>query len=443
MKPTDEQTRTPRPATSLRHGPQRVSKALALTGVLALSTFAADDPLARTKALLASGSENVRIVGFGDSITGIYYHTGSHRAWPAMLKIALERVYPKAQIEMTNAGRSGHTTTAGLKRIEKDVLSKKPHLVVVMFGMNDLAFDAKGRSPEQLEAIRKRYQGNLGSIIDQCRGVGAEVLLCTPNSIYPEGVPRRPVERIAEYARAMRDLGGEKGVPVADGYAAYEELRTTNRRAWMLCMSETIHPSMAGHKLFAETMAATISGKRISLKDVPPVGPGLPHVRKLLAAQKPIRIVAPEPYAAAAAEMLKAAGAPDVQVTPWPAEGQTLLAMQTWAQKHVRAAKPNLVLVAVPDSALLPGYDEEKLIRAYSWVVNWSLAFGRSQWDVVGILPSVSNASGRSEPALATDALARQIILGHDVPVIERAQGDSASASRIVQGWLQTQLKGQ
>ncbi|MCK5801416.1 MAG: lysophospholipase, partial [Lentisphaeria bacterium] len=364
-----------------------------------------------------------------------------HRAWPAMLKIALESVYPKARIEMTNAGRSGHTTAAGLKRIERDVLSKKPHLVVVMFGMNDLAYDAKGKTPERIEAIRKQYQRNLGSIIDQCRGVGAEVLLCTPNPIYPEGVPKRPVERIAEYADAMREVAREKGVPVADGYAAFEQLRAKDQRAWMLCMSETIHPSMAGHKLYAETMAEAIEGKPVSLKHAGPIEPGLPHVRTLLAARKPIRLVAPQPYADTVAEVLRKLGAPDVQITPWPTEGQTLLAMQVWAQKHVRAAKPDLVLVAVPDSALAAGYDDEKLIRAYSWIVNWSLYFGRSQWDVVGVLPSISTLEKRAGQAVQNDTLARGLILGHDVPVIERLAGDQSPAPQILEQWFQEQLR--
>ena len=83
--------------------------------------------------------EPVRIVCFGDSITGAYYHTGGVRAWCDMLGIALERTYPKARVEIVNAGISGNTTVQGLSRIDKDVLDKQPHLVVVMFGMNDVA----------------------------------------------------------------------------------------------------------------------------------------------------------------------------------------------------------------------------------------------------------------------------------------------------------------
>ena len=55
-----------------------------------------------------------------------------------MLGIALGKVCPKASVKMFNAGSSGNNTRAGLARMDRDVLSHKPHLVTVMFGMNDV-----------------------------------------------------------------------------------------------------------------------------------------------------------------------------------------------------------------------------------------------------------------------------------------------------------------
>ncbi len=49
-------------------------------------------------ASLATGQRPVKIVGFGDSITGVYYHSGGRRAWTEMLGLALQRVYPQAKI---------------------------------------------------------------------------------------------------------------------------------------------------------------------------------------------------------------------------------------------------------------------------------------------------------------------------------------------------------
>src|ERR1051325_8650899 len=91
--------------------------ALSLAALTVLTAVAnAEGPSPSVDALLKrlSAGEPTRIVCFGDSITGAYYHTGGERAWCDMLGLALQRVYPQARLEMINAGISGNTTAAGL-----------------------------------------------------------------------------------------------------------------------------------------------------------------------------------------------------------------------------------------------------------------------------------------------------------------------------------------
>ena len=176
-------------------------------------------------ALLEAGAEPVRIVCFGDSITGVYYHTGGRRAYPDMVGIALGRIYPSAPVAVINSGISGNTTEAGLQRIESDVLARRPHLVTVMFGMNDVA-----RLPAEA------YQRNLHDIAAQCAGAGAEVVLCTPNSVYPED-DSRSMEALAQFAGIVREVAAARNLPVADCWRAYEDLRARDRRAWQLLLS--------------------------------------------------------------------------------------------------------------------------------------------------------------------------------------------------------------
>ena len=67
---------------------------------------------------------------------------------------------------MINAGISGHTSAQGLARIDADVIAKKPDLVVVMFGMNDVC-----------RADLDTFRANLREIIVRCRKAGAAVVL--------------------------------------------------------------------------------------------------------------------------------------------------------------------------------------------------------------------------------------------------------------------------
>ena len=404
---------------------------------LVVCSAAAQHALQQTRNLLTTG-ESIRIVCFGDSITGVYYHTGGRRAWSDMLGIALQRLYPKAQLQVINAGVSGNTTDAGLARMERDVLFHKPHLVVAMFGMNDMAFDAKQMSDAQVAEKQSHFGNNLREIVRRCRAAGSEVILCTPNSIYPDAVPRRPVERLAKYANEVRSVAAETQVPCVDCYAAYEKLRASEPTSWMLLMSETIHPNLNGHKLFAEAIAHILGGKRLSLSDVVPNHPYIQRTMNLLRQNKPIRVIAMEPYDSLVPRALQRLNPRcEVKSVCWPTSGKTLAELETWG-KAVRGQKPDLVVVAVPPTVSAPA-EIEPFIRSYSWIVNWALPFGRNEWDVVAILPSARAAAVPADQAERFLNIARSIILGHDVPCIERARDDRTTPEDLLLRWFEAQ----
>jgi lysophospholipase L1-like esterase/pimeloyl-ACP methyl ester carboxylesterase len=356
----------------------------------------------RTHQLLTDAKEPVRIVCIGDSITGLYYHSGGMRAYPEMLQIALQKLHPKAKVIVRNAGISGDTSKGGLARLERDVLAHKPHLVTIMFGMNDL-----------VHVPAADFVTNMKQIIQRCRDAGAEVVLCTQNSIVNS--PQRPVAKLAEYSRAIRDLAKAESLGLADCFAAYEAVRAKDPLEWNLLLSDAIHPNMDGHKLFAETIAKTITGKDVSLRDEPPPPNPLAHTFKLLGEGKPITVLAMPPYDQQIEPALKKLH-PEAQITvkPWPTEGKTLAELET-AAKAVRAMKPNLVLIAVP------GHLIEKTPQAfhqqYAWIMNWSLSFGLQEWDVVVALPDKAETSHAD--------LARRLVRAQDLSFIDPASGNS------------------
>jgi len=375
--------------------------------------------LASVLASLENGDTAVRVVCFGDSITGVYYHTGGRRAWCDMLGIALGKAYPKAQIQMVNAGISGHTTSQGLARMDKDVLSHKPELVVVMFGMNDVV-----RTDPQ------KFEANLRTIVRRCRESEAAVVLCTPNSVYPN--PTRPMTRLAQFAQIVRDVAKDMSVPLADCFAAYEDTRREDVTKWQLFMSETIHPGMNGHKFFAEVIAESISGKPVSLADAEPPADSLQFTLKRLSENQPVNVIAMPPFDRIVPDALRSLY-PDakIRVTTWPVQDQSLAAIEQWS-KGIRKQRPHLVVVAVPGDR--EAEDEETFIRQYAWVLNWSVDFGIARWDLLPILPSVTGAltDGQRE----REQLARQVVMGMDTRWMERKDGDTRPREEIVSEWI-------
>lgn len=375
--------------------------------------------LANVSNSLESGEATVRAVCFGDSITGVYYHTGGRRAWCDMLGIALSKIYPKAQIQMINAGISGHTTSQGLARMEKDVLAHKPQVVVVMFGMNDV-----------VRTKVEQFEANLRTIVRRCRESGAAVVLCTPNSVYPN--PTRPMTRLTQFAQIVRDVAADMSVRLADCFAAYEEIRQKDVTRWRLLMSETIHPGMNGHKLVAEVIAETISGQRVSLADEEPPADALRFTLTRLAKGQPVNVVAMSPFDKIVPDALRELyPKAEIHVTTWPVQNQSLAAMEQWS-KSIRKQRPHLVVVALPGDR--EAEDEETFIRQYAWVLNWSAHFGLARWDLLPILPSVT--SGLTSEQRERERLARQIIMGMDTRWMERKDGDARPPEEIVSEWI-------
>lgn len=402
-----------------------------MTLAISIATAAAAPSLApKTAERLAAGQET-RIVVFGDSITGIYYHSGSLRAWPEMLQLALHQLYPATEITVFNAGISGHTTDRGLQRIQQDVLDRKPHLVVVKFGMNDLAY---GAVDAVTDANRKeRYAANLANIVAQCRGIGAEVILCSPNSVYPEAAPQRPPARLGEFAEIVRAQGQALGVPVVDVYSHWEQVRHDDLARWRFLMSETIHPSMAGHKCIAGWVANAISGREISLADVPP--PPLTAARFVaqLRADKPVSAIVAEPLVEPFREVVLARyPKAELTITPWPIADHDLAAIEAWSKEN-RKRTPDLVVISLPPTALLVK-DEEAYVRSSAWVVNWSLPFGPHGWTALGVATSAWHPELTAEQQRG-EAVFAKVVSAHDLEWLA-----GKTPTDLLQNWLAAQI---
>ena len=398
---------------------------LVLTGILSATSVAhSEETTPKTVAAVAEDLKSgkpVRIVAFGDSITGgiLPYR------WPSRLGRYAQGRFGKKRIlaprsRWFNAGISGHTSTQGLARIERDVLAKKPDLVVVMFGMNDV-------TRKNIDQFEK----NLHEIVRRCRAAGAAVVLSTPNSVY-ENNPR-PIARLAEYAEVVRKLAKEDNVPLADSYKAYEAIRKADPAAWCVLMSETIHPNMNGHKLFAEVMAETISGEPVSIADAQPPRDSLKFTLANLRSGKPITIVAPAPYDTLLPKLLKERfPKAQIKTVSWPMKNVSLAECEKWAAK-VRGFKPTLVVFAIPPT--VDAASDEEFIRKSMWSLAQCASFGKAAWDILPILPAVAGEIP-SEKKRHHEVLALAVAKGCDYPIVERKDGDKRSAEQILGDWI-------
>ncbi|MCB1202768.1 MAG: hypothetical protein KDN18_00800 [Verrucomicrobiae bacterium] len=377
--------------------------------------------LQRIREVISSGEQEVRVVCFGDSVTGLYYHSGGRRAYPELIGESLAARHPVSKVTVINAGKSGHTTTNGLGRIQQDVLVHHPHLVTVMFGLNDVA---KGN----IDLYRK----NLVEILSKCRAAGAEVILCTPNAV--SETEARPVAKVAAFAEIARSVAREWKVPLADVHTSLETLRTEDPEAWRLSMSDEIHPNLRGHRRLAESILENIEGTEVSLSDSEPVPDPLAFTVERLKRNLPVKVLAMPPFDTFASASLSAlhAGA-QVSTTNWPVEGLDRRLLMKDAAKRVRPLAPNLVIVSIPRSA--GASDTEEFIRTQMWIASNSLAYGKREWDVLVVHPDVFEGRG-SETDRTNDARIRTIVPAQDLPLLDRLPEDNRPAEEILRDWI-------
>ena len=184
-----------------------------------------------------------KVVCFGDSIT--------KRGYPAELGKLLG-------VAVVNAGVAGNTTTAGLKRMQRDVLDLKPGVVVIFFGTNDSRVDTP-----KVHVPVDQYTANVRQMIARCADIHARVVLCTVPPINPEPYFHRHAKpafdelgglpKILEgYRAAVLRLSAELGLPVVD---LSQQLVATP--AWL--SADGVHPSPAGNTILAKLVAAKVA----------------------------------------------------------------------------------------------------------------------------------------------------------------------------------------
>ncbi len=173
-------------------------------------------PFGRVASL---NSKNSGIIAFGDSLTA-GYGAAPGEDYPSELS-------RRVKLPITNRGVNGDTTESALLRLERDVLTARPRLVLVGLGGNDFL---RGVPPSTTEA-------NLREIIRKIHAEDSMVMLLGFSFPSMSANYARMYERIARDERCLL-------VPdVLDGILSKPELK-----------SDEIHPNGKGYRLMAERL---------------------------------------------------------------------------------------------------------------------------------------------------------------------------------------------
>ncbi len=193
-----------------------------------------------------AGSESVRYVAIGDSVTAGWLEHGvldSDAAYPTLFRKRLSALFPQAMVSVINAGLGGDNTEGVLARLDRDALRHDPHLVTLCLGLNDAR---KGRE------FLPQFADNLSQIVLRLRsGSHADIVLITPNIRGDHGTDDGTV---GEFVRAIRQVARTADIALADVYAIYNGAVRMGAEPGDLLSNRFSHPTREGHTIFANAL---------------------------------------------------------------------------------------------------------------------------------------------------------------------------------------------
>jgi lysophospholipase L1-like esterase len=204
-----------------------------------------------------SDKKKVRVVFFGDSITEAGFQKGGYID---QIRDSLSTSNLAGKYELIGAGISGNKVYDLYLRLEPDVLAKKPQVVVVYVGVNDVWHKQTHGTGTDADKFKKFYD----ALITRFHQRGIRVVMCTPACIGEKKNGVNPLDKeLDTYSDIIRNLAGEKGCPVADLRKAFTDYNTENNesdRYSSILTTDGVHLNTKGNQL-----VATLVWKQVQL----------------------------------------------------------------------------------------------------------------------------------------------------------------------------------
>lgn len=208
----------------------------------------ADDDQATKQVELKKGD---RIIFFGDSLTALAgaEEPKQHvtKGYVRIVRDALQQTHPDMGLEVDWVATGGHTVPDLRKRVDKDVIARKPTIVVIQIGCNDAR-----RIP------REQFKTSLEALIDTLQKANIQVIQCTLTSVGEKhDGTNKDDPKLEEFATVERLVAKAKNVPLNDlrkAFVAHWKKNNPDNKPSGILTYDGNHFNDAGHRFVAEQM---------------------------------------------------------------------------------------------------------------------------------------------------------------------------------------------
>jgi lysophospholipase L1-like esterase len=160
-----------------------------------------------------SFQKKTKIIFFGDSITELGVKRDKYVGYILKMDSMLKADKNETQYELIGSGISGNKVYDLYLRLEEDVLSKNPDVVVIYVGVNDVWHKTLLGTGTDADKFEKFYQ----AIITKLKSRNIKTVLCTPAVVGEKRDMSNPLDGdLNRYSNIIRDLAKKNNLPLID-----------------------------------------------------------------------------------------------------------------------------------------------------------------------------------------------------------------------------------
>jgi len=192
-----------------------------------------------------------KVIFFGDSITEAAVKPGGYiRLMDSIIAAANK----SGQYELVGAGISGNKIYDLYLRIEDDVLKKRPDIVVIYVGVNDIWHKASSGTGTDYNKFGRFYE----AVVNKLQAAGVKVIVCTPAVIGERTDHSNQQDGdLNLYSQWLRDFCANRQLPLVDlrrNFIQYNLANNSLNKESGILTTDRVHLNAAGNLLVASEM---------------------------------------------------------------------------------------------------------------------------------------------------------------------------------------------
>ena len=198
--------------------------------------------------------KKTKVIFFGDSITELAVKRDKYVGYIFRMDSMLKLQKKNDQYELIGSGISANKVYDLYLRMEEDVLSKNPDIVVIFVGVNDVWHKTLLGTGTDADKFEKFYY----AILKKLKEKNIKAILCTPAVVGEKTDFTNPLDGdLNKYSNIIRDIAKKSNLPLIDlrkKYHDYLEKNNPDNKDRGILTYDGVHMNDTGNQFLADIM---------------------------------------------------------------------------------------------------------------------------------------------------------------------------------------------